>query len=158
MSSRNGVSDHHIHPTSRGGLNVPENKVCQSARKHAIYHILFYNLIPEEIVECLNRDYWSNRYYIAIERKCDKLCYDLETCGEASIRKREIPSAKEQFAYSLLFNGMTPEMVLTYLAEEWWGSQFNVFIFRRENSRVNQKEELFNRIFEPVGSKVKAPT
>jgi len=150
LSSRNGVSKHHIHPRSRSGLNVPENEVYQSAKKHAAFHILFYNMIPEEIGEYLAKDWWKDKYNIVVERKCSTLCLNQEEWGEPCVRRRELPSAKEQFTYYLLFKGMTPEIVLFYLAEEWWGNQFNVSIIRKEGNKISLKEGLFNRVLQPT--------
>jgi hypothetical protein len=45
---------------------------------------------------------------------------------------------------------MTPEIVLFYLAEEWWGNQFNVSIIRKEGNKISLKEGLFNRVLQPT--------
>ena len=60
---------HHIIPTSRrkgkgilGVCKVPE-------KQHSLYHNLFGNQIPEEIVVFLNKTFWDNNYDITIYRK-----------------------------------------------------------------------------------------
>jgi hypothetical protein len=125
-------------------LNVPENKVKHSIKSHAAYHILFYNLLPEEIGQYLAKEWWNNEYCVVVERRNSRLCFDLEKCGRPNFRKREFFSVKEQFTYFLMFRGLTPEEILAYLVEEWWGNHFNVFIAKKEE--METKEKLFQLV------------
>lgn len=73
----NTLTKHHIIPTSRAGKDYEENISYVPKRQHELYHSLFNNRTPQEIVEYLNRDFWNNQY-TGIEKK-------------ASIHIREIP-------------------------------------------------------------------
>jgi len=60
---------HHIDPSSRlkgkGILGV-----CRTPQKqHELYHALFGNMCPEEIVEFLNENFWSKVFVITMTLK-----------------------------------------------------------------------------------------
>jgi hypothetical protein len=38
--------NHHIHPTTQGGLNVPENRIRLTAREHFVAHLLLVKMNP----------------------------------------------------------------------------------------------------------------
>lgn len=54
---------HHIFPTSRVPelKNVKWNKVFVDAKMHNIYHQLFENRTPREIVQFLNENFWKGQ-------------------------------------------------------------------------------------------------
>lgn len=67
---RNGKSQptkHHILPTSRlKGKKVMG--VCKVERlQHELYHHLFGNMYPWEIIDFLNETFWNNQYEITIK-------------------------------------------------------------------------------------------
>jgi len=53
---------HHIFPSSVGGGNDPDNLVLVDKRKHAIYHMLFCNKTPTEILDFLVSYFWRGRW------------------------------------------------------------------------------------------------
>jgi len=55
------LTRHHILPRSRGGEEV-ENVVIVNAKKHDIYHRLFDNMTPEEIIEYLVEEFWGDKW------------------------------------------------------------------------------------------------
>jgi len=59
-------SRHHVIPSSRGGSSDPFNIVHIGKKIHQIYHWLFSNLLPEEIVSFLNEKFWGGKYSIFI--------------------------------------------------------------------------------------------
>lgn len=64
--NQNKKTKHHIIPQSRlegkGVLNV-----CKVAEKqHNLYHSLFGNMTPKEIVRFLNKTFWADIYQIDI--------------------------------------------------------------------------------------------
>jgi hypothetical protein len=60
---------HHIYPQSRvRGMGVVG--VCMVEQKlHELYHHLFGNMTPEEIVNFLNETYWKNKFNVSIQLK-----------------------------------------------------------------------------------------
>jgi len=62
-------SRHHIIPRSRGGANSKDNISIVRGKFHSIYHHLFSNMKPEEIVKYLNDYFWKGNYEIEIRRK-----------------------------------------------------------------------------------------
>lgn len=63
------LTKHHILPTSRVKGKGIEG-VCKVPRHmHELYHHLFGNMYPEEILEYLNILFWNNEYEITIKRK-----------------------------------------------------------------------------------------
>jgi len=67
--SGNKITHHHIIPSSRGGEYTSHN-ICRVIHKlHDLYHRLFSNLTPEEIVEYLNKTFWNDNYEITITEK-----------------------------------------------------------------------------------------
>ena len=53
-------SEHHITPSSRGGLTEKDNLARIDQHKHSLYHQLFENLTPFEILKLLSNYYWRN--------------------------------------------------------------------------------------------------
>jgi hypothetical protein len=45
------MNRHHIIPSSRHGSNAPSNIVWLKKRIHDLYHFIFRNRIPEEVVQ-----------------------------------------------------------------------------------------------------------
>lgn len=58
------LTNHHIVPRSRKkGKGMVG--VCKVPRfQHELYHNLFGNMTPEEIVEFLNQTFWDNTYEV----------------------------------------------------------------------------------------------
>ena len=60
---------HHIIPRSRGGNCDKENVQVVVDFYHDLYHRLFKNKTPNEIVEYLNTTFWKNNYQIEIIKR-----------------------------------------------------------------------------------------
>lgn len=58
-------TDHHIIPRSRGGDSSRKN-ICRVSRKeHELYHQIFSNKTPQEIIDYLVNTFWNgDREYI----------------------------------------------------------------------------------------------
>ena len=56
---------HHVIPRSRGGKCT----IMVDKYRHALFHILFWNLLPEEAISQLNKEFFGNKYEIEIRRK-----------------------------------------------------------------------------------------
>jgi len=61
-------SKHHRRPRSRGGGSESENISLVPVNLHVAYHILFANMLPEEIVKVLN-DMWIPRDWEIVARR-----------------------------------------------------------------------------------------
>jgi len=59
---KEGDSNHHIIPTSRGGTSKLENIAVLTVPDHRNYHTLFSNKTPEEIIETLVTKYWKGNW------------------------------------------------------------------------------------------------
>lgn len=55
------VTDHHIIPLSRNGLDLEKNKAYVIVFFHKRYHELFGNMIPDEILAFLETYFWKNQ-------------------------------------------------------------------------------------------------
>ena len=64
----NQLTKHHIIPRSRIGKKT-SNTVLIPRQNHQWYHNLFSNMVPEEIMEYLNHEFWKEQYDITIKRK-----------------------------------------------------------------------------------------
>jgi hypothetical protein len=53
---------HHIVPSSRGGSYDPENLAKVEKRRHAVYHMLFVNRTPNEIITWLVEYFWNGQW------------------------------------------------------------------------------------------------
>lgn len=63
----NQPTKHHIIPRSRQTKGIVG--VCTVPRKmHELYHQLFGNMKPDEIVEYLNTNFWDNNFTIKIDK------------------------------------------------------------------------------------------
>ena len=58
-------NNHHIIPQSR----LKGRTVIIPIVNHNIYHTLFSNMTPPEIIEFLNKNFWGDCYQISIEEK-----------------------------------------------------------------------------------------
>jgi len=69
---------HHIIPLSRGGRKNLENTVEVLTKDHRLYHNLFGNKTPKEIIYFLVEDFWDYnwRYVRDSYSKYRKLQYD----------------------------------------------------------------------------------
>jgi hypothetical protein len=59
LRKRTRDSRHHVIPRSRGGKFNDENIVIIPRVDHELYHKLFGNMKPEEIIEHLQSKYWG---------------------------------------------------------------------------------------------------
>lgn len=55
------MDKHHIIPSSRGGRGGA-NLARVNKHKHAIYHMLFCNMTPDEIIVYLVEKFWNNQW------------------------------------------------------------------------------------------------
>lgn len=53
------ITKHHIIPRSRGGITEKDNIAYISHGEHDLYHQLFYNKVPEEILHYLVNTFWN---------------------------------------------------------------------------------------------------
>jgi len=64
----NSLTTHHVIPTSRlkgkGILSVCKVPILM----HQLYHSLFGNMTPEEILQHLNVSFWNDEYEITINK------------------------------------------------------------------------------------------
>ena len=65
------LTRHHIIPRSRGGHNI-NNVSNVPRREHNLYHQLFENLTPIEVVKYLNREFWNDKYTGIEKISCDQ--------------------------------------------------------------------------------------
>jgi len=64
----NKITKHHIIPTSRPSKGIVG--VCKVIGKlHELYHALFGNMMPDEIVHFLNKTFWNGNYEITILKR-----------------------------------------------------------------------------------------
>lgn len=56
------LSSHHIVPKSRKGKTTKANMATVTKRDHQLYHSLFDNKTPEEVI-----DYLSNYFWLSME-------------------------------------------------------------------------------------------
>ena len=59
LQKRSRPSRHHVIPRSRGGNFSKENIVIIPRVDHELYHKLFGNMTPDEIIEHLKTKYWG---------------------------------------------------------------------------------------------------
>ena len=64
MRYKKKLTRHHICPRSRGGSNSSYNIAKVPEREHDLYHRLFENKTPDEIMEYLNKTFWNGNYFI----------------------------------------------------------------------------------------------
>jgi len=79
MMKTRGMTRHHISPRSRSKDDSEENTVYIDARKHEVYHWLFKNKNPDEIVNFLIDYFWDGQ---------DKWIFE-------AIAKRRTPNVSE---------------------------------------------------------------
>lgn len=60
--NKNYQSGHHIIPKSRGGGGL-ENIAGLTLKDHRLYHSMFSNLTPPEIIKYLVNHYWNGQVY-----------------------------------------------------------------------------------------------
>ncbi len=62
------LTKHHIIPRSRKYIGI--TGVCKVERfLHELYHHLFGNMTPEEILEYLNKTFWNDMFQITIKKR-----------------------------------------------------------------------------------------
>jgi len=61
-----GTDTHHVFPRSQYPQlrNEPWNQVTVNARQHALYHQLFSNRNPEEILDFLLANFWNGMIFL----------------------------------------------------------------------------------------------
>jgi len=68
INSPDQVTKHHIIPKSRRHKGV--EGVCKVPRLlHELYHHLFGNMTPHEILEWLNKTFWNDMFQITIRKR-----------------------------------------------------------------------------------------
>ena len=75
-------NSHHIIPRSRGGSENPSNKVIINTKLHKIYHRLFSNKTPTEIIDFLVNYFWGGKISIVedyLEMKAKQENWEVET-------------------------------------------------------------------------------
>ena len=62
---RKHYDHHHVVPQSRDRRlrKDPNNIVRVDARRHNLYHTLFGNLLPDEIIRLLTKEFWNGQKY-----------------------------------------------------------------------------------------------
>jgi hypothetical protein len=66
------MEKHHILPASVGGSSKPKNIAFIVQKYHRLYHQLFGNLTPDEIIIILVETFWNNQWHWvekALERR-----------------------------------------------------------------------------------------
>ena len=68
---KDGNNRHHIYPKSRYPRikNHPRNISRVNIDDHALYHLLFKLMNPEEVVRYLNTYFWNNSFDITLKRR-----------------------------------------------------------------------------------------
>jgi hypothetical protein len=56
------IEKHHIRPASRDGSSKPKNIAYIAQKYHRLYHQLFGNLTPDEIIIILVETFWNNQW------------------------------------------------------------------------------------------------
>jgi hypothetical protein len=67
LAKRWRTTEHHVIPKSVGGNGDRKNLCYVLANRHNLYHRLFLNLKPEQIVELLNQEFWNDNYQVSIK-------------------------------------------------------------------------------------------
>jgi hypothetical protein len=68
------MDKHHLIPRSRGGTNHPHNLRIVEQAHHRAWHLLFGNMLPDEVASAITDNWISRDYYlVAIPRK-KKVC------------------------------------------------------------------------------------
>ena len=58
---KNKITKHHIVPTSRKEKNLEDNLDYVPRKQHQLYHTLFSNRTPDEIIDYLVQDFWAGQ-------------------------------------------------------------------------------------------------
>ena len=58
---KNKITKHHIVPTSRKEKNLEDNLDYVPRKQHQLYHTLFSNRTPDEIIDYLVQDFWNGQ-------------------------------------------------------------------------------------------------
>ncbi len=62
---QNKLTKHHITPKSKGGSDMPYNIAKVPDREHQLYHHLFSNKTPVEILDYLTEHFWNeDNHYV----------------------------------------------------------------------------------------------
>lgn len=67
--SRTGYDKHHRKPKSRGGNNHPSNISIVRANQHRAWHVLFGNMMPNEIAQIINSVWISSDWELVARKK-----------------------------------------------------------------------------------------
>ena len=59
--SKNKITKHHIVPTSRKEKNLEDNLDYVPRKQHQLYHTLFSNRTPDEVIDYLVQDFWNGQ-------------------------------------------------------------------------------------------------
>lgn len=114
-------------PTSRGGKDCPENKSLHHAQKdHEAYHVIFSNMVPEEIGPFLAKYWWNDSCIVTVTLISNG---HGTVCGSNLARKKTSHTQKEISAYQQLFFGASPAKIMDCLARNWWNNKYSVELF-----------------------------
>ena len=74
---------HHILPSSRGGTDEKYNTVMVDKKLHDLYHRLFVNKTPDEIIEFLVTYFWKGQRHWVVDNEVDNNVYcNCSACSE----------------------------------------------------------------------------
>lgn len=86
------VEEHHIHPTSMGGSDTPENKVNLSAREHFIVHLLLVKMVVDK--KHLMQMHKALRFMMCVPKKMQGLRW-IPTGRTVEIARKEAALANK---------------------------------------------------------------
>lgn len=81
------LTRHHRKPRSIGGKSEPRNIVRIPGNKHAAWHTLFANWVPEKIARIISETYLDPDYELIAIRK-EELCESLQLLSGSSSHSR----------------------------------------------------------------------
>jgi hypothetical protein len=94
-------SEHHIVPTSRGGEDLPENKISLNPKIHSAWHTLFGNLLPEEVITLIGHR-WTTK--------------------EGRINKKFLRGKKRRKAWKMIFGEADADRIIEIIRTKFMNS------------------------------------
>lgn len=113
---------HHITPRSRGGKDAESNIMEVDERKHSLWHQIFSNLKPDEVIMLIN--YWT-----IFEGSWDRGYWNTKKIGD------NLMSLLNKF-----FNNSSPKEVKEIVYKEWWYKKEPSYLKNHPLSRKYYKE------------------
>ena len=137
------TNKHHPYPRSRWGklrhkLAKRWNEVAETAKKtvevdvklHNLYHALFLNMTPMEILEYLTEIFWQEKY-TAIKCRNQDFSEVENYIIENSRHIVPLCTDKAWPIYCQFFFNMSPTQVVKFLNETFWDNQYDIIIFKK---------------------------